>query len=246
MRQVRSLQDEAAKQQVALAAKQRIQEEQMGQITQKIGKAQERRREVDELKRASASEEAAAQEQKDAVERELLDVNPILEAARQSVGEIRKDSLSEIKSLRMPPPVINDVLTAVFMLLGQEDLSWNTMKNFLSSQSMKEQILHFDARAILPRVRTAVQEYMAKKPDSFEEKKVARVNQSVAPLAVWCAANVKYSIVLEKIAPLTDQLAIVEQSLAGSRAKAAAANAEVRRRRTICKICQLSSHERRP
>jgi dynein heavy chain 2 len=223
--QVRSLQDEAGKQQVALAAKQRIQEEQMTQITQKIGKAQERRREVDELKKASSAEEAVAQKQKEAVEAELLDVNPILEAARQSVGEIRKDSLAEIKALRMPSPVIQDVITAVFLLLGQEDLSWNTMKSFLSSQSMKEQILHFDARAITPRLRAAVQDHMAKKPDSFDEKKVARVNVSVAPLAVWCVANVKYSIVLEKIAPLTDQLAVVEQSLAGSRAKEAAANA---------------------
>ena len=51
---------------------------------------------------------------------------------------------------------------------------------------------------------------------------------AVAPLAIWCSANVKFSMVLEKIAPLTDQLAIVEQSLAGSRAKEAAANAEAK------------------
>ena len=40
----------------------------------------------------------------------MWEIRPILEAARKAVGWIRQDHISEIKSLKMPPEPISDVL----------------------------------------------------------------------------------------------------------------------------------------
>jgi hypothetical protein len=48
--------------------------------------------------------------------------------------------LSELRALRKPPQAVVDVLGAVLTLLGERDLSWNSMKGFLGSPSVKEQV----------------------------------------------------------------------------------------------------------
>ena len=39
--------------------------------------------------------------------------------------------MDELKSMRMPPEPIHDVLNAVLRMFGQYDSSWNSMKKFL-------------------------------------------------------------------------------------------------------------------
>lgn len=79
------------------------------------------------------------------VEAELADVQPLLDAARAAVGGIKTDNINEIRSLRMAPDAIRDVLEGVLLLMGQEDTSWNNMKQFLAKRSVKDDIVNFDA-----------------------------------------------------------------------------------------------------
>ena len=67
-------------------------------------------------------------------------------SAKQAVGQIKSDHLNEIRSLTAPPEAIADVLAAVLMMLGVQDLSWLSMKKFLSNRGVKEDILNFDAK----------------------------------------------------------------------------------------------------
>lgn len=52
----------------------------------------------------------------------------IFQEARSAVGNIKTESLSEIRSLRAPPDVIRDILEGVLMLMGIYDTSWVSMK----------------------------------------------------------------------------------------------------------------------
>lgn len=115
---VKVLQIEAAQQQELLSKKQMDQDAQMTLITQKIGRALERRREVDDLKKVAAKDEDIALSKKLTVEEELQAVNPVLEAAKNAVGNISKEHINEIKSLRAPHQGILDVMIAIFTLLG--------------------------------------------------------------------------------------------------------------------------------
>lgn len=53
--------------------------------------------------------------------------------------------LMQVRSLRMAPDVIRDVLEGVLLLMGQEDTSWVAMKAFLGKRSVKEDIINYDA-----------------------------------------------------------------------------------------------------
>lgn len=51
-----------------------------------------------------------------------------MDEAKHAVGNIKPEALSEIRSLRMPPDVIRDILEGVLRLMGIFDTSWVSMK----------------------------------------------------------------------------------------------------------------------
>jgi dynein heavy chain 2 len=55
----------------------------------------------------------------------MEEIKPLVEEAKQAVGNIKASTLSEIRSLRAPPDVIRDVLEGVLCLMGTQDTSWN-------------------------------------------------------------------------------------------------------------------------
>jgi dynein heavy chain 2 len=63
----------------------------------------EKRREVEHLQLKLGKEEVEMTKQKAQVEEELRGIQPVLDAAKQAVGGIKKDNLTEIPSLKMPP-----------------------------------------------------------------------------------------------------------------------------------------------
>jgi dynein heavy chain 2 len=75
-----------------------------------------------------------------------------------------------------PPEAIADVLAAVLMMLGVQDLSWQSMKKFLSNRGVKDDILNYDAKRISPELRKSVAKLLKKKPASFEDDNIKRVS----------------------------------------------------------------------
>ena len=82
---------------------------------------------------------------------------------------------------------------------------------------MKEEILNFDAHRVTPQIRADVESLLAARASSFEHAVIYRVSVAAAPMASWVKANLKYSIVLEKIAPLEKSLESLTVSLTQSR-----------------------------
>ena len=76
------------------------------------------------------------------MEGELAEITPVLESAKKAVGMIKSDNINEIRSLKMPPEPIHDVLSAVLMLLGINDTSWLSMKKFLGNRGVKDHNRH--------------------------------------------------------------------------------------------------------
>ncbi|KAJ3146349.1 Cytoplasmic dynein 2 heavy chain 1 [Geranomyces michiganensis] len=214
---VDKLSAEAKSQGQELADKQREADAALKQITDSMVNASEQKKEMEELTVQLKDEEDKLLKRKQVIEAELADVEPIVRASKAAVGEIRSDSLSEIRSLRAPPPAIRDVLEGVLKIMGILDISWNSMKSFLGKRTVKEEIMNFDARNINKQVRDSVSELLRQKKDSFEEATIKRVSVAAAPLATWVKANLQYSTILEKIQPLETDLARLTKSLDASR-----------------------------
>ena len=215
-RTVDELSRDAAVQQSELKVAQDAANEAMEMITKALAEATDRRKDVEELRAITTEAEEKTKVRKADIEEELSQINPILEAAKQAVGQIRSEHLNEIRSLKMPPEQIADVLSAVLMLLGIHDHSWLSMKRFLGGRGVKDQILNFDGRAISNDTRKDVLRLLKQKQASFEHANIYRVSVAAAPLAGWVKANIRYSMVIEKIRPLDDELAAAVSDLEGS------------------------------
>ncbi|KAG2486208.1 hypothetical protein HYH03_015170 [Edaphochlamys debaryana] len=203
----------AEKQRVVLKAKQAEADEALVRIQDSMLKAADRRKEVEVLKKRTAVEEVQMKERRIKVEEELSEVQPLIESAKKAVGNIKKDNIAEIRSLKMPPDAIRDVLEGVLMMLGQQDTSWNNMKTFLGKSSVKEDIINYDAHKVTPEIRARCEKCLAAKSNSFEDAVIRRVSVAAAPMAQWFKANLEFSKVLQKVAPLEAELSKLAASL---------------------------------
>lgn len=80
------------------------------------------------LKQQASVENKNLEVRKREIEAELSEIEPLVNEARKAVGSIQSESLSEIRSLRVPPDVIRIILEAVLRLMGIYDTSWISMK----------------------------------------------------------------------------------------------------------------------
>ena len=88
------------------------------------------------LKGQAAEENVKLEKRKKDIDKELAEVEPLVKEAKQAVGSIKSESLSEIRALRAPPDVIRDILEGVQRLMGIFDTSWVSMKRYVWQLSM--------------------------------------------------------------------------------------------------------------
>ncbi|CAG9831197.1 unnamed protein product [Diabrotica balteata] len=200
---VKELKQDAIEKQEKLAEKQSKANSALDMISNTMKNANVHKEEMEVLKGKTEEENVQLERRKKDIEAELAEVEPLMEEARSAVGNIKSESLSEIRSLRAPPEIIRDILEGVLRLMGTQDTSWNSMKAFNANRISKEN-------------RQAVEKLMSTKSDSFDPKSAKRASQAAAPLAAWVAANVKYSYVLDKIKPLEKEQMKLKENLSNS------------------------------
>ncbi|XP_034521541.1 LOW QUALITY PROTEIN: cytoplasmic dynein 2 heavy chain 1 [Ailuropoda melanoleuca] len=210
---VDELNRKAGEQSVLLKIKQDEADAALQEITVSMQDASEQKTELERLKHKIAEEVVKIEERKNKIDDELKEVQPLVNEAKLAVGNIKPESLSEIRSLRMPPDVIRDILEGVLRLMGIFDTSWVSMKSFLAKRGVREDIATFDARNIPKEIRESVEELLYKNKGSFDSKNAKRASTAAAPLAAWVKANVQYSHVLERIQPLETEQAGLESNL---------------------------------
>ncbi|XP_062407923.1 dynein cytoplasmic 2 heavy chain 1 [Sardina pilchardus] len=199
---VDELKGRAAEQSTLLRTKQAEADAALQEITVSMQNASDQKTEMEKIKGKMAQEVSKIEERKEKIDDELKEVQPLVEEAKRAVGNIKPESLSEIRSLRMPPDVIRDILEGVLRLMGTFDTSWVSMKSFLAKRGIREDIATFEARNITHEIRQSVEELLQRNKASFDPKNAKRASAAAAPLAAWVKANVQYSHVLEKIGPL--------------------------------------------
>ncbi|KAK3929891.1 Cytoplasmic dynein 2 heavy chain 1 [Frankliniella fusca] len=202
---VAKLKSDANYQEELLAEKQAAANNALEMITDTMRSANTQKTEMESLKEHTEKENQILITRKKEIEEELVEIEPLVNEARTAIGNIKTESLSEIRSLRAPPDVIRDILEGVLRLMGILDTSWNSMKIFLAKRGVKEDIRSFDAHSISEESRAAVEQLLRDRKESFDPKNAKRASVAAAPLAAWVTANVKYSRVLEKIRPLEQE-----------------------------------------
>ncbi|XP_064481252.1 cytoplasmic dynein 2 heavy chain 1-like [Ornithodoros turicata] len=213
---VDKLKAEAAKQKQLLDEKQAEADDALQQITMSMTSTSDQKSEMEALKARMEEENKKLSKRKKEIDQELAEIEPLIQEAKAAVGNIKSDSLSEIRSLRAPPDVIRDILEGVLRLMGIFDTSWVSMKSFLAKRGVKEEITNFDAHSITPEIARSVHELLKKHHASFDQKNAKRASAAAAPLAAWVKANVMYAEVLQKIQPLESEQAKLKLNLSNA------------------------------
>ncbi|XP_052738057.1 cytoplasmic dynein 2 heavy chain 1 isoform X2 [Bicyclus anynana] len=220
--EVATLQKEAAAQEVALSDKQAKANQALDQIGATVRATTDKKEEMHQLKKNIELENEKLQIRKKEIETELASVEPVIAAARAAVGDIRPESLSEVRSLRAPPDVVRDVLEGVLRLMGIADTSWHSMKSFLSKRGVKEDIRCLDASQISSEAALSVEKLLEKRGASFEQATAKRASAACAPLAAWVRANLAYARALARVQPLQEQQRQLHKNLHQAEAELAA------------------------
>ncbi|PIO40456.1 hypothetical protein AB205_0197530, partial [Aquarana catesbeiana] len=105
LNEAKSLVDElkrkAGEQSLLLKSKQAEADSALQEITTSMQNASDQKNEMEKIKHKIAEESAKIEERQRQIDDELKDVQPLIEEAKQAVGNIKSESLSEIRSLRM-------------------------------------------------------------------------------------------------------------------------------------------------
>ncbi|KAI0242051.1 dynein heavy chain [Massospora cicadina] len=143
---------------------------------------------------------------------DLADAEPAVQEAQKSVRNIKKNHLTEVRSMANPPLPVKIAMESVCTLLGHRIESWKTVQGILRRDDFISSIEAYRAeekltRAIRERIR---KEYMTKPEYNFET--VNRASKACGPLVQWVIAQVNYSAILDKVGPLRQEVVDLEAS----------------------------------
>lgn len=198
-----------------LEKKQKEADEALKEIQAKMEEAGEQKRSIHKIQKELEKDQKAIQERKTVIEGRLSGIQPVLDSALNAVSAIRSDHLTELKSMKQPPPAVQEVMEGVILLImGGKigDNSWAAIRKILSGD-IKGQILNYDIDNVTDSCRSVVDKYLTQKENSFRKEVIGRASKAAAPMAEWLKAVVEYSKVLETVGPLRAELKEAENNL---------------------------------
>ena len=186
-------------------------------------------REAEQRKSASLKIQAHLDKQeeevakrKDVVNADLAKAEPAVRDAADAVGNIKRQHLTEVRSMGNPPDGVKRSLEAVCTLLGHKVDSWKTIQAIVRRDDFIASIVGYDNERQMTRThRIRMQnEFLSK--DDFTYERVNRASKACGPLVQWVEAQVNYSDILDRIGPLRVEADQLEEQALQTRAEAKA------------------------
>ncbi|KAK8843995.1 hypothetical protein IAR55_006788 [Kwoniella newhampshirensis] len=171
-----------------------------------------------EAKKAASIEIQAALEQQDEyiqqrqeiVKEDLAQAEPAVLEALAAVGNIKKQHLSEVRSMANPPEAVKLAMESACTVLGHQIDNWRSVQGIIRRDDFISSIQNFDTKKMSRAVRDRMmRDYIGKPAFNFET--VNRASRACGPLVQWVIAQVRFSEILDKVAPLRQEVASLEQ-----------------------------------
>ena len=207
-----------------------------GQLEKKDAEANEKlqrmvadQREAEQRKTASLEIQANLDKQeeevakrKEVVNSDLAKAEPAVISAQESVSNIKRQHLTEVRSMGNPPSGVKLALEAVCTLLGHKIDSWKTIQGIVRKDDFIASIVGYDNERQMTRShRTRMQNEFLSKED-FTYEKVNRASKACGPLVQWVEAQVNFSAILDRIGPLREEADLLEEAALQTKAEAKA------------------------
>ncbi|KAJ5782973.1 hypothetical protein N7457_004747 [Penicillium paradoxum] len=183
----------------------------------------EQRKQVSlEVQAALEIQEKEVATRKEVVLNDLAQAEPAVLEAQKSVSNIKRQHLTEVRSMGNPPASVRLALEAVCTLLGHTVDSWKTIQGLIRRDDFIASIVNYDnERQMTRRHRTKMQNEFLSKED-FTYERVNRASKACGPLVQWVEAQVNYSAILDRVGPLRDEVDQLEERALQTKAEAQA------------------------
>ena len=173
-----------------------------------------------EVQAALDKQEHQVAERKDVVLNDLAQAEPAVAEAQRSVGNIKRQHLTEVRSMGNPPSSVRLTLEAVCTLLGHRVDDWKAIQSVVRRDDFIASIVNYDnEKQMTKRHRLKMQgEYLSN--GEFTYERVGRASKACAPLVQWVQAQVNYSDILDRVGPLREEVGQLEEKALQTKAEA--------------------------
>ncbi|KAF2261353.1 hypothetical protein CC78DRAFT_619491 [Lojkania enalia] len=202
---------------VSLTEKQRRLEKKEAEANEKLrrmladqGEAEQKKQGSLKIQEELAKADKEIASRRETVMNDLAAAEPAVLEAQKSVQNIKRQHLTEVRSMGNPPAGVKLALEAVCTLLGHRvNNDWKTIVSIVRRDDFIASIVQYDnEKQMTASLRKKMQnEYLCKEDFTFE--KVNRASKACGPLVQWVTAQVHFSDILDRVGPLraeVDQL----------------------------------------
>ncbi|CZT42301.1 dynein heavy chain [Rhynchosporium secalis] len=175
-----------------------------------------------EIQVALEKQEAEVATRRDVVLNDLASAEPAVLEAKKSVSNIKRQHLTEVRSMGNPPAGVKLALDSVCTLLGHKVDSWKTIQGIIRRDDFIASIVTYDneknmTKSLRIKMRN---EYISN--EDFTYEKVNRASKACGPLVQWVQAQVNYSEILDRVGPLREEVGMLEEQALQTKAEAQA------------------------
>jgi dynein heavy chain 1 len=151
---------------------------------------------------------------------ELSRVEPIVREAQKSVSGIKKQQLTEVRSMGNPPEAVKLTMESVCTILGHQIDSWKAVQTVIRRDDFIASIVNFDTeKSMKSSLRERMKRDYLSNP-TFNFDIVNRASKACGPLVQWVIAQLSYSEILDRVGPLREEVKSLEQSAEETQVKA--------------------------
>ncbi|KAH6672719.1 dynein heavy chain [Plectosphaerella plurivora] len=214
---------------VSLAEKKSQLENKDAEANEKLQRMVADQREAEQRKHASLEIQAALEKQeaevasrKKIVLEDLARAEPAVEEAKASVSNIKRQHLTEVRSMGNPPSGVRLALDSVCALLGHKVPDWKGIQSIVRKDDFIASIVNFNNDKMMTKnLRVKMRNEFLSNPD-FTFEKVNRASKACGPLVQWVEAQVTYSEILDRVGPLRQEVEQLEEQALQTKAEAKA------------------------
>lgn len=175
-----------------------------------------------EIQAALEKQEAEVAQRRELVLNDLANAEPAVIEAQKSVSNIKRQHLTEVRSMGNPPQGVKLALDSVCTLLGHRVDSWKTVQAIVRRDDFIASIVNYDnEKQMTKSLRIKMRnEYLSN--EDFTYEKVNRASKACGPLVQWVQAQVNYSEILDRVGPLREEVTMLEEQALQTKAEAQA------------------------
>lgn len=217
---VRDLRHSLAEKQKQLESKNKEANEKLQRMLADQQEAESKKTTSLEIQKALAIQDREIAERKEVAEADLAKAEPAVIEAQRSVSNIKRQHLTEVRSMANPPAGVKLALDSVCALLGHRVNSWKDVQSIVRRDDFIASIVQYDNKSqMTSSLRTKMtNEYLSN--DDFTFERVNRASKACGPLVQWVTAQVNYSEILDRVGPLQAEVKQLEEDALQTKAEA--------------------------